>query len=109
PWVRDAETANDARVASAALSRMRRPTRPFAPSLRQAQDQRQGFALSRCARGAGASASSARPFDRLRSFGKLRMIGPFDKLRANGGGGDGDGEGSAENDHPPRIAPVRQV
>jgi hypothetical protein len=26
------------------------------------------------------------PFDRLRSFDKLRMIGPFDRLRANGGG-----------------------
>jgi len=24
------------------------------------------------------------PFDRLRSFGKLRTIGPFDRLRANG-------------------------
>ncbi|KQW13751.1 hypothetical protein ASE08_28680 [Rhizobacter sp. Root16D2] len=24
------------------------------------------------------------PFDRLRSFDKLRMSGPFDRLRANG-------------------------
>jgi hypothetical protein len=24
------------------------------------------------------------PFDRLRSFDKLRMLGPFDRLRANG-------------------------
>jgi len=24
------------------------------------------------------------PFDRLRSFDRLRMIGPFDRLRANG-------------------------
>jgi hypothetical protein len=28
--------------------------------------------------------SLSKPFDRLRSFDKLRMLGPFDELRANG-------------------------